>query len=241
MLRSNPLPPVGHEMKKKEIFFISGLLSNESVWKYQIESLGGRAITKVVSPTEETPQKMLDKILKEAPDRFVLIGHSMGGWLAMEVMRKAKDRVSSLCLLNTTARSDSPEKRNKRLELISRAQKGEFPSIVRELVDNFVVVPSAKKEVEKMFFEVGVDAFIRQEKSMLSREEFESILPTISCPTLVIHAEKDKLFSLDDHQNIVNKIPNAKLEIVENSGHMSPLEMPDKVNSFLKKWIETIP
>lgn len=224
-------------MMKTPLLFISGLLSNESVWSHQVKSLRDLAFIKVVSPRQDSPQKMVEEILEQAPDPFILVGHSMGGWLCLEVMRRAKERVTKLCLLNTTARSDTPIKKTKRKEMIQRVERGQFREVVKELVDYFVFNTSVKNEVEKMFLKVGEQAFLRQEKSMLIREECESILPTIQCPTLVIHAAEDKVFTLEDSQGLANHIPHAKLAIIEDCGHMSPLESPGAVNSLLGSWI----
>lgn len=222
---------------KIPLLFISGLLSNERIWSHQIENLNDVALIKVISPTQDTPQKMIEEILDQAPDQFALAGHSMGGWLCLEIIRKAKERVTKLCLLNTTAKADSPEKKNKRNEVIQRVENGQFHEIVKEFVDYFVFNTSVKNEVEKMFLEVGEQAFIRQEKSMLMRAECDSILSTIQCSTLVIHARNDKVFTLEDHQELVKNIPQAKLSIIKECGHMSPLEMPKAVTHLLRSWL----
>lgn len=224
-------------MMKPPLLFISGLLSNECIWSHQIKSLRDRASIKVISPTQDSPQKMVEAILEQAPNQFMLAGHSMGGWLCLEVMRRAKERVTKLCLLNTSAQSDTSEKKAKRKEMIQRAERGEFLEVVKELVEDFVFNTHVKNEVEKMFLEVGKEAFVRQEKSMLIRDECESILPLIRCPTLVIHAASDKVFKLEEHQKLTHSIPQAKLVIIELCGHMSPMEKPTAITSLLRSWI----
>ncbi len=87
-----------------------------------------------------------------------------------------------------------------------------------------------------MFLEVGKEAFIHQEKAMLARHESQSILPTIQCPVLVIHATQDKNFSQEEHEELAHQIPNAKLAIVEKSGHMSPMEAPQAIADLLRSW-----
>lgn len=121
--------------------------------------------------------------------------------------------------------------------MILKAEKGQFPEVVKELVEKLVFNPLVKKEVEKMFLEVGQEAFIHQERAMLARNECQSILPTIQCPVLVIHAAKDKNFSQEEHEELVNQIPHAQLGIVEDSGHMSPMERPQTVTDLLRAWL----
>lgn len=221
---------------KTPLLLISGLLSNELVWAHQVKYLSDIALITVISPTQDTSQKMVEEILKQAPDQFALAGHSMGGWLCLEVMRKAPGRVTKLCLLNTTARPDTSIKKAKRKEMIRRAESGQFREVVKEFIDYFVFNADVKNEVEKMFLSIGEQVFIRQEKSMLLREECESILPKIQCPTLVIYAAEDKIFSLEEHQELAHNISHAKLAIIENCGHMSPMEMPEAVTSLLVSW-----
>lgn len=222
---------------KIPLVLLTGLLSNEFLWHHQSRYLGDVADIQIISSDQDTPSKMVHAILEKAPPKFALAGHSMGGWLALEVMRTAPSRVSHLCLLNTTARPDSEEKRKRRQEMILKAEKGRFREVVKELVENLVVNPLVKNDVEKMFLDVGEQAFIHQEKAMLIRSECQSILPRIACPTLVIHAAQDKVFSLEEHRELVDQIHNAKLATVEDAGHMSPIEMPQAITALLKFWL----
>jgi pimeloyl-ACP methyl ester carboxylesterase len=222
---------------KIPLVLVSGLLSNDYLWHYQVKHLSEIASIHIVSPDQNTPEKMVQAVLDVAPPVFALAGHSMGGWLCLEIMRKAPFRVSKLCLLNTTARNDSNEKRKRRKKMISMAKDGYFQEIIEEIVNHFVFNPLFKSNVKKMFLEVGKEAFIHQEEAMIQRYEVQSILPRISCPTMVIHAAQDKNFSLEEHEEIAAKISNAKLAVVEDSGHMSPLEMPQAITTLLRLWL----
>lgn len=222
---------------KIPLVLLSGLLSNKSLWHHQTGHLSDIADIRIISPSQDTPKKMVQAILDEAPPKFALAGHSMGGWLCLEVMKRAPSRISRLCLLNTTSRIDSEEKRIRRQKMILKAERGEFLEVVKELVENLVFSSFVKSDVEKMFLDVGKEAFIHQEKSMIIRNESQSILSKIACPTLVIHSAQDKVFSLEEHQELVNQIQNAKLAIVEDSGHMSPIEMPQAITALLRFWL----
>lgn len=222
---------------KTPLVLVSGLLSNEKVWQHQVEHLQDIAQIQIVSPQGNTPEKMVHEVLDKAPPQFALAGHSMGGWLCLEIMRQAPSRVSKLCLLNTTARDDSKEKRAKREEMILRVKNGDFKKVVEEIVNHFVFNAFSKRAVEKMFLEVGEEACIHQEEAMIQRKEVMSILPKISCQTLLIHAAQDQVFSLEEHEELAAKIPHAKLVVVEDSGHMSPMEKPQAVTSHLRSWL----
>ena len=180
---------------------------------------------------------MVQSILEQAPPRFALAGHSMGGWLCLEVFKADPSRVIQLCLLNTTSREDSNEKDQRRREMIDSVEKGEFESIVAKIVDRFVFNSIVKAEVEQMFLAVGAQAFINQQKEMIGRKKCLSILTSISCPTWVIHSREDRNFSLEEHQELVQRIQGAKLAVIEDSGHMSPMEMPQAVTALLRLWL----
>ena len=221
----------------KNLVLLSGLLSNEMLWHHQAKALAPVASISIISSIDDSPEKMIKAILEKAPPRFALAGHSMGGWLALEVMRKAGERVERLCLLNTTARADSSEKRERRRQMIELVKRGEFAQVVDSLVDLLVHKPEAKDEVRQMFLAVGPAVFIAQEEAMLKRQETESILETITCPTLIIHAAEDKNFSAKEHEELEKGIRGSTLAIVKESGHMSPLEAPQDVARLMRSWL----
>lgn len=219
------------------LVLLTGLLSNETVWQYQVKALSGIVKVQIITSQENTPEKMILNILDKAPPKFLLAGHSMGGWLCLEIMKRAPERVIKLCLLNTTARSDSKEKKEKRSNMIQRAKNGQFEQLIKENIENFIWNLGMKNDVEKMFLSVGPEALIAQEEAMLAREECLSVLPMIGCPTLVIHAAHDKIFSLEEHIELSNRVQNGTLTVIENSGHMSPMENPEAVTDAIRKWL----
>lgn len=219
------------------LVLLPGLLSDNHLWQHQCQQLIDIAPIQVIFSTQDSPYKMVEEILIKAPKKFVLAGHSMGGWLSLEIMRSAPERVEKLCLINTTARMDSEEKRMKRHKMIERVLKGHFNEVISDIVELFVFNEIVKDQVRNMFLKVGEEVFIQQQKSMMMRAETISILQTITCPTLVIHAAQDKVFSLDEHRELVRKIKNAQLVTVENSGHMSPMEVPEQITYLLQSWL----
>lgn len=224
---------------KNPLVLLPGLSSNTRLWQYQIRHLNDIASIQIIPAVQDTPEKMVQAIIDEAPPIFALAGHSMGGWLCLELMRVASSRITQLCLINTTARRDSEEKMSRRKKMIQKAETGQFQEVVEMMTEQFLFNTLVKSDVEKMFLEVGENVFIRQQQAMLRRKETQSILPTITCPTLVIHAAQDNNFSLEEHEELVNQIPNADLAIVENSGHMSPMEAPEDITALLRHWLTT--
>lgn len=227
-------------MKKIPLLLLPGLLSDAEVWSYQSTNLSD--IANIMVPDlnhATTPQEMVAAALNSAPEYFALAGHSMGGWVALEVMKQASERVLGLALLNTTALPDNKEKHEARLRMISEYENGAFASIIEKLLNAFVYNSDIRNQVKSMF-ERNQSAFVNQEKAMFMRGDCKGILGAISCPTIVIHSRNDMNFKLEDSQLLAAEIKNATLSIIENCGHMSPMESPQDVAELMRVWLQLI-
>ena len=184
------------------------------------------------------------RILAEAPPRFALAGHSMGGYIAFEIMRQAPDRVAKLALMNTQARSDSPEATTRRRGQIARAQGGEYRAILDELFSGFVH-PSRRDDaglrqlVQDMGNDVGPDAFVRQQNAILSRPDSRPVLAWIRCPTLVLSGDEDNTVPNALSTEMAGGIFGAKLVIIPQCGHLTPLEQPQATAEALVEWLRS--
>ncbi len=182
------------------------------------------------------------RVLAEAPPRFALAGLSYGGYLAFELMRQAPERIEKLALLDTSARADTPEQTATRHAMIEMAEGGRFPDVVETLTLRFLQ-PSRREEpvleaiLHAMASDTGAAAFVRQEKAIISRPDSRPSLPQIGCPTLVLTGENDELTTPEMAQEIAGGIPNARLVIVPDCGHLSTLEQPEAVNAALADWL----
>ena len=219
------------------LLLLTGLLSNDNVWKHQMLHLCDVASIQIISSSANTPEEMVQSILDAAPPQFALAGHSMGGWLCLEIMRVAASRVSKLCLLNTTYQTDSTEKLARRKGMVLKAESGQFHDVIDAMVEKMLFNQVVKNDVRNMFLGVGSDVFICQQQAMMKRGECHSILSKIRCPTLVVHAMQDQIFSLEEHEELAALIPGAKLALVEDCGHMSPIEMPQAITALLRLWL----
>lgn len=224
-------------MSKPALMLIPGLVCDKTVWEKQIEAFSGNY--KIIIPDlskANTPAAMIQAVLKSAPETFALAGHSMGGWVALMVVAAAPERVSKLALLNTCASKDTKEKAESRLNMIAMLQAGEVDALVQRLLSVYVYQHHCEAEVKQMILR-NMGAFINQEEAMLKRESCEPYLPNIHCKTLVISANQDKIFSLDDAKVMSDNIKNATLVCIDQCGHLSPMEAPEAVNYHLSAWL----
>jgi pimeloyl-ACP methyl ester carboxylesterase len=182
------------------------------------------------------------RILAEAPPRFALAGHSMGGYIAFEIMRQAPQRVAKLALINTQARPDTPEATTRRRAQIARAQSGEYHAVLDDLFLGFVH-PSRREDralrqlVHDMGDDIGVEAFVRQQTAVISRADSRPTLAWIKCPTLVLSGDADNTIPNALSKEIADGMRGAKLTILGECGHLSQAEQPRATADALVEWL----
>jgi pimeloyl-ACP methyl ester carboxylesterase len=184
------------------------------------------------------------RILAEAPPRFALAGHSMGGYIAFEILRQAPERVAKLALMNTQARPDTPEATTRRRGLVARAQNGDYRGVLDELFSGFVHPSrlgdaSLRQLVHDMGDDVGPEAFVRQQTAVISRPDSRPSLAWIKCPTLVLTGDQDNSVPNSQSVEMANGIPGAKLVILPDCGHLPQLEMPQATADALVEWMRS--
>ncbi len=192
------------------------------VWRYGTFSI-------VDTRRDDSLGGMAERLLSEAPSRFALIGLSMGGYLAFEVMRRAPERVLALGLISTSARPDSAEQTERRTQQLTIIEGGGFDKMVKAVGPTLVAEsrrddPALLSLLSEMAHEVGPEAYCRQIIAVRGRLDSRPLLSTISCPTSVIHGSNDQVLPLECAEEIASGIPGARLTVVYGSGHMTPQE-----------------
>jgi pimeloyl-ACP methyl ester carboxylesterase len=167
----------------------------------------------------------------------------MGGYVAYEIIRQAAERVTRLALLDTGARADAPERREGRLRLMALAEQEGAASAQRELLPLLIHTDRLEDKplvevVLQMAIDTGLAAFKRQQTAIMARPDNRPLLPTISCPSLVLVGREDALTPPSMAQEIADGIPRARLQIIADCGHLSTLERPQAVNEAMRAWLE---
>jgi pimeloyl-ACP methyl ester carboxylesterase len=226
--------------------FIPGLLCSarlddpvlSTAWAYG-------AVTVADNRRDDTISNMAARLLDDAPQRFVLVGLSMGGYVAHEVMRHAPERVSGLALISTSARPDSADQRESRQRQRQAVLDGGFDELVEAV---FPVLPdSANAAGEEllagwrlMAHEVGAEAFLSQLDAVIARADSRPGLAAITCPTAVIHGTGDRLITPDNAAETADAIPGAVLTLVDRAGHMLPQEQPAAAQAALAALLDRV-
>jgi len=226
------------------IVLIPGLAGSLRIYSEILPALWRIGPVTVARATEDdTMVAMAARILADAPPRFALIGHSMGGYVALEIMRTAPARVARLVLVNTQARTDTPEVTENRRRRVALASSGRYaavqsesfaPSVhpARESDARLAAIAGAAGE------DVGAEAFVRQQAAIMGRIDQRPNLARIAVPTLILTGDTDRLISNEYSREMAALIPGASLVVIPECGHMSPLEQPAVVAAALTGFLK---
>jgi len=227
----------------RHLILLPGLLCDDALWRHQVENLADICTVTVPDLTkDETAEAMAERVLESAPKTFAMAGLSMGGYVAQAIMRMAPERVERLALLNTNARADTEEQVKTRKTLIQMANVGKFKGVTPRLLPNLIHPSRLQDEsitgvVMEMAERVGQEAFKRQQNAIMTRKDNREDLRAIRVPTLVLCGRQDALYGVDRHQEMAERIPGAKLVVVEECGHLSALERPHAVTAVFRYWL----
>ena len=223
---------------------IPGLLASARLYAGQIPPLWRVGPVTIADHTrDDSMSAIARRILATAPPRFALIGLSMGGYIAFEILRQAPERISRLALLDTSARADAAEQTAMRRAQMTLASQGRLTEVVAQqfprLVHRARRSDAALREVfDLMAGEVGAAAFIRQQTAILGRSDSRPMLGSIRCPTLVLVGDGDELTPPELAAEIAAGIDGARLVTVPQCGHLSTLEQPQEVTRALLEWLQ---
>jgi len=230
-------------MPRANVLILPGLLEDPAAFEAIIDGLADIATCRVADLTRSNTIAALAKdALAQAPsEKFLLAGHSMGGYVALEILRQAPQRVTALALLNTHARPDTPESTENRRRLMSLADR-DFEAVSTALLPRLMTRehledPVLTGTIGNMALAIGRDAFKRQEEAIIARIDSRPHLKDIRCRTLVVAAAEDQLMPLAILKELSDGIPGARLEVVEDSGHMATLEQPERVLELIRAWV----
>jgi pimeloyl-ACP methyl ester carboxylesterase len=226
----------------QQLLLIPGLVCDAAVWRHQVEHLGDVAKVTVPPVTEgESLPEMARIVLDAAPQKFALAGFSMGGYVALEMLRQAPERVTRLALLDTSARADTPEKAGWRRAVISRCEKGEFAAVIDGMMPILLhrdqqsgPLPSF---VRDMVGRVGVAAFVRRQRAIGMRQDSRDLLRATQQPVRAICGREDGMSTIAEHIEIAELAQHGRFSIIEQCGHMTILERPQAATALLRDWL----
>ena len=226
------------------LVFLPGMLCDAASWRAQTNALGGEVVSFGLLDSFDA---MAEAVLAEAPPRFALAGHSMGGRVALEVHRRAPERIAALMLLATDyrghlsaeARAAEEARRDGMLARIDAEGMRAFAQgWVRQVVaeDNLADAALVTGVVE-MIVRQGRDACAAQTLAGLTPRDQSDVLAEVRCPTLICAGEFDTLRPVEVHRDMAARVPGSRLAVVEGAAHMVAMERPDALVAAMREWL----
>lgn len=226
------------------LILLPGMMCDARLFMPQIIDLGSEIPVTVAPITQgDTIEEIARDLLTQLPEQFALAGLSMGGIVAMEMLRQAPRRIETMCLMDTNCQQELPAVAAAREPQMVRVKAGRLREVMRDEVKPNYLAPGPNRLdvlnlVMEMAEDLGPEVFIRQSKALQRRPDQQSTLRRAKTPTLVMCGEYDELTPYRRHEFMAHLMPNAGLEVIQGAGHLPTLEQPAAVNALLRRWLQ---
>ena len=226
---------------KYPLVFIPGMMCDSRLFQPQISEFSKQYLV-CITPVSysDSIEKISFEILRQLPPKFTLIGLSMGGILAMEIIKKVPERVMKIVLMDTNFKSETLETKSKRIPQIKLVNEGKLEAVMKkQILQNYLVKNKKNQKILelclKMAKELGKEIFINQSKALAARKNYKEILKKIKVPSLIICGRYDQLCPIEVHREMESLIKYSTLEIIPDAAHLPTLEQPSYLNKILKE------
>jgi pimeloyl-ACP methyl ester carboxylesterase len=222
---------------------VPGMMCDERIFSPQIEALSQNLEVTIADISNfSSVRELASDVLKKAPKKFSLLGHSMGGIVAMEIYSQEPNRIEKLILMDTNPKAELDEVKLKREPQIREVNNGKLLEVMRdEMKPNYLAESENKTSVLSvcmdMALNLGPDVFINQSRALQSRLDQQNTIQSIKIPVLIMCGSEDKLCPVERHEMMHNMISDSDLKIINNAGHMPTLEQPRETTEVIKEWL----
>jgi pimeloyl-ACP methyl ester carboxylesterase len=222
---------------------VPGMMCDERIFSPQIEALSQNLEVTIADISNfSSVRELASDVLKKAPKKFSLLGHSMGGIVAMEIYSQEPNRIEKLILMDTNPKAELDEVKLKREPQIREVNNGKLIEVMRdEMKPNYLAESENKTSVLSicmdMALNLGPDVFINQSRALQSRLDQQNTIQSIKIPVLIMCGSEDKLCPVERHEMMHNMISDSDLKIINNAGHMPTLEQPRETTEVIKEWL----
>jgi pimeloyl-ACP methyl ester carboxylesterase len=218
------------------------MMCDARLWAPVMGAFARRTVIHAALTDHDTMEALAAHVLAEAPPRFALAGLSMGGIVAMEIVRQAPSRVERLALLDTNPRAELPEVAARRGPQIEKSRAGQLREVMRdEMKPNYLAQGANRQGIldlcMDMALSLGPEVFERQSRALAARRDYRDTLASYSGPALVLMGQDDRLCPRDRHDLMHALLKHSSLEIIERAAHLPPLEQPARTTSALAAWL----
>jgi len=222
---------------------IPDLMCDARVFQHQINALSAECpVTIAVPSSGERIEEMASNLLHGLPQRFALAGLGLGAVVAIEITRRAPERVNRLALISAEPQADTPAIASDRELWIARARAGRLDDVAAEVLpSDALALGPERMEIQAMYramaTQLGVDFFTRQQRAMQRRRDYQGVLRRVKVPAMVLGGTEDRYLPPKRHQFLADLIPKAQLPPIEGAGRLPALEQPDATTAALADWL----
>lgn len=228
------------------VVFLPGMMCDARLFNPQIARFSRDRALHLASMTQAaTIEGIAKTILDTAPPKFAVVGLSMGGIVAMEMLRQAPSRIAGLCLMDTNPKAEAQAIKTAREPQIAKARAGNLRVVMRdEMKPNYLFAGPRRQDVLDLCLDMalglGSDVFEQQSRALQTRPDQQNTLRNADMPALVLCGEDDRLCPVHRHELMRDLIPNSVLCVVEGAGHLPVLEQPDATNDAICMWLAEV-
>ncbi|MEL7514862.1 MAG: alpha/beta fold hydrolase [Pseudomonadota bacterium] len=225
------------------LVLIPGMMCNERLFQPQVAAFSSkRPVTVVVPKGSSSMAGLAQAVLATAPPRFALAGLSLGGIVAMQIIRQAPERVSRVALLDTNPLPDPPDKAPIREAQVEKVRRGALDEVMRdEMKPNYLADGPAKQDILDLCMQManalGPEVFAMQSQAVQTRPDQSDTLRGVTVPALVLCGQEDRLCPIERHELMHDLIPESELVVIPCAGHLPTLEQPNRTNEALQAWL----
>ena len=230
---------------RHSVVFVPGMMLDGGMYAHQLAAFAEHGATSVADLTRgDSVETLARSVLATAPPRFALVGLSLGGIVAFEMLRQARERVTHLALLDTNPHADRPDRRASRLEQMASVGQGALAQVLETSARQSYLARRNRARSDlldpilAMGLALGPDVFSRQSLALMGRKDSRDLLGSIHVPTLVLCGREDQLCPVDVHVDMAKAIPRADLLVLAETGHLSSMEEPTRVTAALLQWVQ---
>lgn len=230
------------------IVLLPGLICDEAIWKAQVKMFNNLGYETLVMDWQDLSDltEMAKLTLRQAPEQFALIGHSMGGRVALEVLRLQPERITELMLMDTGYLPLTGKKEiDSRMALVTLAKEQGMRTMGERWMQGMVLPEHLDNsqlcnDILDMIERKSTVQFENQQRALIHRPDATDVLSSLTCPTWFVCGNQDTWSPLERHFDMANLVMNSQVHCIEPSGHMTTMEQPDQVNKIMKSWLQYV-
>ncbi|MGD9918574.1 MAG: alpha/beta fold hydrolase [Paenirhodobacter sp.] len=229
-------------MPTDPLVFLPGFMCDARLFWHQIIAFSAERPVLVMPLSGATVEEMAEAVLAAAPPRFAVVGHWLGGIVAMEMLRRAPERVAAIALIDVSPLPETPQVAAQREPRIIRARTGRLDEAMLEEIPETALAPGPHRpEIQAMLLDMadvfGAEGFTVQSRALMRRPDQQRALRNTRVRAMLICGEYDTICPPRRHEFLAELMPHAEFRLILSAGHLAPLEQPEKVTQALRDWL----